>query len=145
MRGVLAVSQRGKRFYFFGLQTDWIRVESTIHKLFDAQRQHPDAEPVLSREQAPIQHPVAQKSTLHSFWRLPQPPQACMATAQKSCLDNQDGSRCEDCERQLPVTDGMDIDMMAADECACKNCGRKVCDMCAVTWEERRCLACVST
>jgi hypothetical protein len=127
----------------------YVTTESTIHKLFDAQRQHPDASPVLSREQLPSHnHYTAQKSTLHSFWRLPKPPNhAPLAPVQPPTFNSQETTQCEDCERALQSTDSMDIDMMAvdiADECACQSCGRRVCDMCAVSMDGRRCLTCAS-
>ncbi|KAF2427527.1 hypothetical protein EJ08DRAFT_351683 [Tothia fuscella] len=116
--------------------------QSTISKLFDAQRQYPNAAPVLSQEQPSVAHPFAQKSTLHAFWQLPQPPPQ---GSHAMVLNSHENLRCEDCERALPTSDVMDVGMMMLDDggCACHSCGRKVCDFCAVSLGTRVCLNCV--
>ncbi|KAF1990347.1 hypothetical protein K402DRAFT_324924 [Aulographum hederae CBS 113979] len=118
----------------------------TISKLFNAQKQHPDASPIQSqerltgyREQAP------QRSTLHAFWQLPQPPSLLNPVffqPQSSTLVEM--ARCDDCERPIGTNDSMsmDLDDGPDNEYGCRACGKRVCDICAVAGDERRCLSC---
>nr|POE77518.1 hypothetical protein CFP56_09165 [Quercus suber] len=126
---------------------------NTMGKLYEAQRQHPKAELVPSQP-IPTDHTGAevksQKTTLHRFWNIAQPPTAPPKTVQPM-VDGSDRftgvdmindweSRCEDCDRILRSEDGMDLDDAA--EMTCRRCRRRVCDGCAVTRDERMCLPC---
>src|SRR4051794_26608390 len=90
-----------------------------MHKLFDAQRKHPHAEPIMSEPQpAPSQQPHStsiQKSTLHSFWKIPAPavqPPSIHITQHQVSQQAWNAPRCEDCDAPLHTeADGMDIDM----------------------------------
>jgi len=127
---------------------------STISRLYEAQRRHPDASPIPSSQTlalAPASMPVAaqaQKSTLHSFWRLPT---NAPSRAEAMQIDGgiQQGAtlevRCEDCDRALQHGDAMDVDEgMLEQETACSVCRRHVCDTCAVLGNERICLGCAN-
>ncbi|KAK5126600.1 hypothetical protein LTR85_009534 [Meristemomyces frigidus] len=123
---------------------------STISKLYEAQRRHPDASPMPSAQsiQTPSTQPMqAQKSTLHSFWRIPHAPMDVQAMQ----IDAGNASswipnlRCEDCERPLRHDDAMELDDgRLIQEAACAVCRRHVCDTCAVLGNERICLGCAS-
>ena len=125
---------------------------STINKLYEAQRRHPDAAPVPSQQTlsvAPQPTEKPQRSTLHSFWRLPQQPSTSTAMAVDPgpgiMTSNLLELRCEDCERPLRNQDAMELDDgMLEQETACGLCRRHVCDTCAVLGNERICLACAS-
>jgi len=130
--------------------TDRKIADTTVQKLFDAQRQHPHAEPMLSVEQSHVfHHPMTapiQKSNLHAFWSLPhsrKPAFSSLIPPQESQLSLV--VRCEDCEVPLSTSMGADVEMGGMDlddELACSSCRKRVCDMCAVRGEERRCLEC---
>ncbi|KAK4547210.1 hypothetical protein LTR36_001431 [Oleoguttula mirabilis] len=130
---------------------------STISKLYEAQRRHPNASPVMSAQSlqpawmAPNVLPVqAQKSTLHSFWRIPSAPvdlNAMQIDAVARSVPFEDAAmRCEDCERPLQHdNDAMELDSgMLEQETACAVCKRQVCDTCAVLGHDRICLSCAS-
>ncbi|KAF2192099.1 hypothetical protein K469DRAFT_716587 [Zopfia rhizophila CBS 207.26] len=129
--------------------------ENTISKLFSAQRNHPHAEPILSDSHPQPQHaPVVQKSTLHSFWKLPAPPvQPPTIHIQHHQVAPQtwNAPRCEDCDTPLQSeTVGMDVDMDldgngAGNQFACQDCGRSICGTCAVVASARHCLQCATT
>ncbi|KAK0281632.1 hypothetical protein LTR91_003857 [Friedmanniomyces endolithicus] len=123
---------------------------STINRLYDAQRKHLDAEPVLSSQSVPpaAAHEKPQKSTLHAFWSLPSPPARTdgmqldsgsdRASDQESSL-----SRCEDCERPLREEDAMEVDdVVLEQDTACAMCRRRVCGLCSIAGAERLCLSC---
>ncbi|KAF2755262.1 hypothetical protein EJ05DRAFT_479056 [Pseudovirgaria hyperparasitica] len=119
--------------------------ETTISKLFDAQKHLPDAAPVVSQPQLqPRLSNAAQKSTLHSFWALPKeaPRLASMHTVSFGQQQH-----CEDCDQALVVEEmmEMDIDMASGGTFACRSCGRHVCDTCSVLGDERCCLECVTS
>ncbi|THX71329.1 hypothetical protein D6D08_05541 [Aureobasidium pullulans] len=112
---------------------------STVEKLFSAQKAHPHASPMLSQShlqpQFQPQH-TPQRSTLHSFWHLPQPsqlPQHGMPATQ------QDAMICDGCDRVLTPEYGMDT---LDQDTACGACGKHVCNTCAITAEMRMCLDC---
>lgn len=118
--------------------------ESTIQKLFNAQKLHPDAEPIVSHDHVlESQHrPLPQKSTLHAFWNIKQP----MPVFNIPCPpDHTTDPRCEDCDRDLAPDPAMaaivGLDRYAS--CSCFDCGRRICDLCAVTRDVRRCLECL--
>jgi hypothetical protein len=134
---------------------DSIYVESTLRRLYSAQRDHPHASPIPTQNLShtyptpvSISAPV-QKSTLHSFWNISTPPVQppifqIHETSQTSV------PRCEDCDSVL-LSDGMDIDVdmdlgmdggSVASPLACNNCGRSVCGTCAVVGDQRVCLGC---
>lgn len=124
---------------------------STIEKLYDAQRQHPTAEPVPSHPASIKPMEVAatrpQKTTLHTFWKIAQPPSTALnpGVVSPACSSARGLTvdwelRCEDCNHGLRNDDAMDLD--DAQGTACHRCRRHVCDGCAVTWNERVCLPC---
>lgn len=129
--------------------------ESTLDKLFAAQRTHPNASPVeVDTEPAPaVSKP--QKSTLHSFWKqLPAPVQAVNQVAQSLQADSQSQlPRCEDCDTLLQsVSDSMDVDVdvdmggaVESNPFACADCGKTVCGICAVVSTKRHCLQCATS
>ncbi|KAF2201506.1 hypothetical protein GQ43DRAFT_415675 [Delitschia confertaspora ATCC 74209] len=124
--------------------------QNTINKLFSAQRQFPHASPIPSQSEPPIHHEVpAQKSTLHSFWKLPVLPRGLSSLQlNQSVPQTVSVSRCEDCDAMLQSeTDSMDMDMDngSGDQFACQVCGRRVCGTCAVVSETRHCLQCATT
>ncbi|THY77687.1 hypothetical protein D6C93_10248 [Aureobasidium pullulans] len=81
---------------------------STVEKLFSAQKAHPHASPMLSQSDLQPQfqpQDTPQRSTLHSFWHLPQPsqlPQHGMPAT------HQDAMTCDACDRVLTPEYGMD-------------------------------------
>ena len=121
---------------------------STVSKLFQAQRQQPHPEPVLSQSQQPnaarVEQP--QRSTLHAFWRIPQP--APRVTMHMSVDVQRDGTfdsalKCEDCDASIRKEDAMDLDDgMLDQETTCASCRRHVCDGCCVLGDQRVCLSC---
>lgn len=125
-------------------------VANTISRLFNAQRQHPGAEPMPSQEIAMARPEQVQRSTLHSFWRIPKPApttmtDTAMAIDQPTSLAPDSSMRCEDCDDPLRVDDAMDLDEdTVAYEKACIACKRCVCDRCAVLGKARICLGCAS-
>lgn len=141
------------------LHTDQ-HIETTLHKLFAAQRNPPRADhtppdPVSALPPAAYAAFTPQKSTLHSFWKqLPAPPvrplihpiQAMQRAWTSHVL------RCDDCEAPLhTATDDMDLEMDhdagGAVECsplACSQCSKNVCTMCAVAATSRLCLQCAT-
>ncbi|THZ56248.1 hypothetical protein D6C85_10629 [Aureobasidium pullulans] len=112
---------------------------STVEKLFSAQKAHPHASPMLSQSDLQPQfqpQDTPQRSTLHSFWHLPQAsqlPQHGMPATQ------QDAMTCDGCDRILTPEYGMDT---LDQDTACGACGKHVCNTCAVTAEMRLCLDC---
>ncbi|KAK1073733.1 hypothetical protein LTR12_012130 [Friedmanniomyces endolithicus] len=122
---------------------------STISRLYDAQRKHRDAEPVLSSQSiapAPT-HERPQKSTLHAFWSLPSAPPRTDDMQMDSGNDrmSDQDSRCEDCERPLREEDAMEVDDVVLErDTACAMCRRRVCGLCSISGEERFCLGCAS-
>lgn len=65
-------------------------------------------------------------------------------TSHKATSHNID-TKCEDCDRSLRHEDAMQIDESVFEhEVSCQNCGRKVCDHCAVVGDARICLGCAS-
>ncbi|KAH6620238.1 hypothetical protein C7974DRAFT_228734 [Boeremia exigua] len=125
--------------------------ETTVHKLFLAQRHHPHASPVLAPTQPAIAVSKPQKSTLHSFWNISAPPaHAPLFSYQTTHQDSMQGPRCEDCDARLELEDdGMDIDMdmdsaEGAGPFACHGCAKSVCGTCAVVGDARHCLQCAT-
>ncbi|EME49003.1 hypothetical protein DOTSEDRAFT_162981 [Dothistroma septosporum NZE10] len=120
----------------------------TIDRLYQAQRQHPDASPVLSQPVVQAQHPTQpQRSTLHSFWRIGQPPSTTMMAVDPGPmrLDTHMSFHCEDCDRPLKPADAMDVDEeILNQETRCASCERSICDTCAILGTSRTCLACAS-
>ncbi|KAK0252623.1 hypothetical protein LTR29_003575 [Friedmanniomyces endolithicus] len=121
---------------------------STINRLYEAQRKHPDAEPVPSSQSivpAPA-HERPQKSTLHAFWSLPSAPARTDDMQMDSGIDRirDQESRCEDCERPLREEDAMEVDdvVVLERDTACAMCRRRVCGLCSISGAERSCLGC---
>ncbi|OAG10708.1 uncharacterized protein CC84DRAFT_1139438 [Paraphaeosphaeria sporulosa] len=130
-----------------------IHAETTINKLFSAQRNQPHAEPILSDTLPAQQAPViqkSQKSTLHAFWKIPAPP-VQLPFAQMQPQREAEAPRCEDCDTLLEKDAiDMDVDMDVdgpLDRCslACSDCGRSVCGKCAVVTNARHCLQCATS
>lgn len=123
---------------------------NTISRLFNAQRQHPHAEPVLSAETTTARPEQPQRSTLHTFWRIPKRAPAPtldmpMALDQATTSTTDAGMRCEDCDDPLRSDDAMELDDdTMTQETACMSCKRSVCDRCAVLGNARICLGCAS-
>lgn len=124
---------------------------NTMSRLFDAQRQHPQAEPLPSQTNSTAaRQERPQRSTLHAFWRIPKPAPA--PTVDTSMINDfpansaaDSGLRCEDCEDALRRDDAMDLDEASLfQELACIVCKRCVCDRCAVLGNARVCLGCAS-
>lgn len=123
--------------------------ETTMDKLFSAQRQFPHAAPILSQSQPPVRNSTpTQKSTLHSFWSLPRSrPQPIFAHANSSSVSNTQPPCCEDCDGALQGDGEMDIDYgdsSSTDQFECQSCGRSICGTCAVVGDNRNCLHCVT-
>ncbi|KAI7174161.1 hypothetical protein KC343_g15811 [Hortaea werneckii] len=127
---------------------------STIQRLYDAQRKHPEASPMPSHQSLPAitqqQQPQSQpqSSTLHSFWRLP-PTLTCssqlMQIERAGQPPTSESLQCEDCDGSLMPADAMDIDeALTEQESMCAMCRRRVCDGCAVLGDERICLGCAN-
>ncbi|KAL1305267.1 hypothetical protein AAFC00_002178 [Neodothiora populina] len=120
---------------------------TTITKLFGAQKEHPNASPIQSRDQPIRQQPPAQSSTLHYFWRLPS---SATTSLRRNSPDSQsafepNSAACEDCDDSLRSADAMDLDdTLIQEETACYTCGKNVCDLCAVSADQRRCLNCAT-
>lgn len=128
--------------------TDACRLaESTISRLYEAQKQQPYAEPVYSHQIPQAQHTQPQRSTLHSFWRIAQPPSATpMFVDSATPSDLNVDMRCEDCDGTLTNCNAMDVEEdVLAQETSCHACNRQVCDRCAVSGDVRICLGCVRT
>jgi len=122
---------------------------STIQRLYDAQRNHPDAAPIPSVQSLATPFAPAQKSTLHSFWSINQAPAVSEPTQMQLDVEMASSVRatlnCEDCDRSLRYNDALDVDEdLVRQEMACGICQRHVCDICAVLGYERLCLACAS-
>lgn len=133
---------------------------NTISKLFSAQREHPHAEPVPSSQPPHVAATPAapQKNTLHSFWHISSNPvepahsntmmvDADPAPSAQPLKGSQAvtsiGWNCEDCEGHIRFEDEMSLDdSIVARETLCCCCRRRVCDGCAVLWDERLCLGC---
>lgn len=122
---------------------------STMSRLYEAQRNLPKAERVLSQptNSVKLEEPV-QRSTLHSFWKIGG---AAPANTVPMSIDSAPSSseevriRCEDCDGPLQQDDSMDLDDdITVRENACSSCQRCVCDKCAVLGDARICLACAS-
>jgi hypothetical protein len=127
--------------------------ETTINKLFLAQRKQPHAEPIpsdtLPAQQAPAQQ-KPQKSTLHAFWKIPVPP-VQPPIAQMHHHHDANAPRCEDCDTLLEKdANDMDVDMddngpLERCSLACNDCRRNVCGKCAVVTNVRHCLQCATS
>ncbi|KEQ84095.1 hypothetical protein M438DRAFT_397616 [Aureobasidium pullulans EXF-150] len=112
---------------------------STVDKLFSAQKAHPHASPMLSQSDLQPQfqpQDTPQRSTLHSFWHLPQ---ASQLSQHGMPATHQDAMTCDGCDRVLTPEYGMDT---LDQDTACGACGKHVCNTCAVTVEMRLCLDC---
>lgn len=122
-------------------------VASTISRLYEAQRRHPDVAPVLFAQPAHVAQVHPQRSTLHAFWHINQAPSTAVPMEFDSMNSPSVGveSRCEDCDRTLGHEDAMKLDgNLLQQETACRMCKRQVCDFCAVQGNERVCLSCAS-
>jgi hypothetical protein len=130
--------------------------ESTLDKLFAAQRTHPNASPLASGIEPIPAVSKPQKSTLHSFWKqLPAPPvQPTSYTSPPLQTDPPSQlPRCDDCDTPLQsVSDSMDVDVdvdmggaVESNPFACDDCGKTVCGTCAVVSTKRHCLQCATS
>ncbi|MCJ1237649.1 hypothetical protein MMC14_005636 [Varicellaria rhodocarpa] len=139
--------------------------ENTYNLLFSAQRSptptpaHPRTPSLPSPMTTPPQHHQkrvsSSQSSLHNFWALPRRVSGhrqSSSSIPSQCLQ----LSCQDCDSSLTPTEGesaMDIDTCGVSlehrgederEWACRDCGRVVCDGCAVVLvgEGRECLQC---
>ncbi|KAH9822884.1 hypothetical protein Tdes44962_MAKER00712 [Teratosphaeria destructans] len=97
---------------------------STVQKLFDAQRRFPNAEPMPSRADPTSrpqtatsnasfpQRPASQRSNLHAFWNIAQPPKkdVGMMDVDVGAWGARSEMKCEDCDGFLQADSVMDID-----------------------------------
>ena len=121
---------------------------STVEKLFHAQKAHPHASPLPSQPaqtfstQFPSQEtqPPPQKSTLHSFWHLPQASQTQQYESAPR-IPQQDVLVCEGCDGVIMPESVYGMDTLETDT-MCRACGKHVCNTCAITAEVRLCLDC---
>ncbi|KAF2743651.1 hypothetical protein M011DRAFT_410084 [Sporormia fimetaria CBS 119925] len=126
--------------------------ETTLQKLFSAQRHLPD--PIISTSPPPpcVQPQPVQKSTLHAFWNIRAPPVEPPPTLVSSLSQGTwDGTRCEECDAPLRNEIDGDVDMCmeignssVASQWACAECGKSVCATCSVVGEKRCCLQCAT-
>jgi hypothetical protein len=118
---------------------------STIQRLYQAQQQqqheqHPQHEPEHQSPLASAHLGAPQKSTLHTFWHISQPPQS---QSQPQTSISTPTARCEDCDGSLQNEDAMEVDDgSSAEDKACGSCRRPICDGCAVFGRERVCAGC---
>lgn len=117
---------------------------STIEKLYAGEKQLTLASPVCSPtnttpppEEAQL---PAQRTTLHSFWRLPQAPPA--TSMMMDCAYDTDTSRDTSCENE----DSMDIDESIVEpDASCQSCQRRICGRYTAIGNLRVCLTCASS
>ena len=121
---------------------------NTYQKLFAAARTPPASMDITSpspilRARPP---PPQRQPSLHNFWSICTPARSGMEDTieEAPCM-----AACEDCEAPLPSNGdtsmhGMDDDVALGADFLCRNCHRRVCDMCAVveTGLGRDCLQC---
>lgn len=129
-------------------------IEHTLSMLYGAQHNQ-ESQPILSQPEPtqlmlPMSTQTFQKSNLHAFWSLPQPPRE-PAPQVPSLSTITPPTTCEDCNAHLndvEDADAMDVDMMAMDvderDFGCVSCGKQVCHSCAVSnlGADRKCLRC---
>ncbi|KAF2771054.1 hypothetical protein EJ03DRAFT_290153 [Teratosphaeria nubilosa] len=131
---------------------------STVHKLFDAQRRFPNAEPMPSRSDPTSRpqtatsnasfspRPTSQKSNLHAFWNIARSPKedvGMMDVDVGAWAARRSEMKCEDCDGFLQADSVMNIDEgVLEQEMSCGMCGRRVCDTCAFHGDLRVCLGC---
>ncbi|OCK82523.1 hypothetical protein K432DRAFT_219228 [Lepidopterella palustris CBS 459.81] len=122
--------------------------ETTIEKLFSAQRQFPHAAPIPSQPQPSARCASStQKSTLHSFWALPVTKHHTFNRMKSLPIQNSQLPRCEDCDNALQSENEMDMDLddsNCTNQFACQSCGRNICGTCAVVTDTRNCLHCTT-
>jgi hypothetical protein len=111
---------------------------TTISKLYEAQRQQPQALPAPSQPTHFVQAPTQpQRNTLHSFWRINHPP-----VRPSTAIEINLSPRCQDCDSSLQHEDEMELDDSTQKQC--QICERAVCDTCAVLGDSRICLLCAT-
>jgi len=128
-----------------------VTTETTLDKLFGAQRQRPFADPVLSEPtKMTNDRSTRHQPTLHAFWNphhsytehLAAPPETM------DVVPAVEPDKCTHCDTPLRLaTDAalgvpLDIDGLAHEVFSCRECGRLACDMCAVEMDRRVCLEC---
>jgi hypothetical protein len=137
--------------------------ENTLHKLFAAQSQLLNQDPIPVPSEIPVtklqRSASAPQASLHAFWgKLPTRagPSNYKPNTSNSLLERTD-EKCEDCDHLLSTGDNgsMDIDMDlemagagASGEKGCGSCGRIVCEGCAVIGsigDSRVCLQCATS
>ena len=118
----------------------------TYQKLFQAQRTQPlQPVPALTRSPSVVSVKSQRQcqTSLHNFWALPHRPSGTIKQADFE--PTQSTLKCDDCDALLKVMDDsvMEIDY-EIQEHNCHNCGRTVCDTCAVVggMKGRECLQC---
>jgi hypothetical protein len=121
---------------------------STVEKLFSAQKAHPHASPQPSHQLPPqpqsppqfAQQEAPQRSTLHTFWHLPQGTQMPQYNTTPR-IPQQEVLVCDGCDRRIESDSPYGTDTLIADT-RCTACERSVCDTCSITVETRLCLDC---
>lgn len=125
--------------------------ETTLDKLFGAQRQRPFADPVVP-EPTKTTHDrsTRHQPTLHAFWN-PQHSYIEHLAAPAESMDvvpTVELDRCTHCDTPLRLTPDavvgvpLDTDGLVHEGFGCRECGRLACDMCAVEMDRRVCLEC---
>lgn len=115
--------------------------ESTLRRLYNAQREQPNASPMPSEEpvaqEAGLPEKPVQKTTLHRFWNISQPPSQSHTSSLPSASNNAASASCKGCNVSLSSGHSMDMDMdmdMEVDidgsgsqqQHGCNHCGRMV-------------------
>ncbi|KAH7048369.1 hypothetical protein B0J12DRAFT_113462 [Macrophomina phaseolina] len=88
--------------------------ESTLRRLYNAQREQPNASPMPYEEPpdaAESDKLPVQKSTLHNFWNIPQSPARQSAVSLPSVTNSAEGTRSHNCSTSLAADETMDMDM----------------------------------
>jgi hypothetical protein len=131
-------------------------IEKTISKLFAAQRR-PEAAPILS-EDTVAQHnrTCGNQPTLFAFWNdtwdhryLERAAAPTFANYSLESIHDFELNHCSHCETLLRSSPGanmhvpIDLSLSIQEAFGCANCGKLVCDLCAVEREKRSCLECI--
>jgi hypothetical protein len=126
-------------------------IETTIEKLFAAQRRHPQPTPVLS-EAMITKHDRSMRyrhqPTLHAFWDPGHAFEYSAVNESMETIRDLELNRCAHCDNLLRSSPGaamdvpLELDAPINEMFGCHNCARLACDMCAVEMEHRVCLEC---
>lgn len=131
----------------------------TIDKLYIGQRLHPEALHFDTNPPPPPPQVIAQapqqKTSLHSFWNIRSTPASTQDITFSAVDQKETGLRCQGCDREVSqysagASETLDLDMdmnmngVEEDALACRGCGKRVCDACAVQRCARVCLECAT-